>query len=127
MFSPDTAVRSAHGTKGAATISGGTYNKWSLVFSTTQGCAGEAAATVEIETPLITSAAPIGEIPLRAAQDTIAATPSAYLTYAGATLISGTVTVDAVDDYFSGSMTAQVTIGGVPTDITATFDAPMCQ
>jgi hypothetical protein len=63
---------------------------------------------------------------LRAAQDTIVAAPSAYLSYMGATLVSGTITVDSANDYVTGSLAAQVTIAGAPTDITATFNAPVC-
>lgn len=127
MFSPDTAVRSAHATSGFATISGGTYHRWTITFSTIQGCTGEAAGTVELDTVVSQTAVPLGATTLRTAQDTIAAAPSAYFSYMGATLVSGTVTMDSADDYLTGSLSAQVTIAGAPTDITATFNAPICQ
>jgi hypothetical protein len=127
MFSPNPSVRSAHATQGFATISGGTYHKWTVTFSLTEGCAADAVSTVELDTIVSQTAAPLGATTLRTAQDTIAAAPSAYLSYMGATLVSGTVTVDSADDYLTGSLTAQVTIGGAPTDITGTFNAPICQ
>lgn len=126
-FSPDPAVRAAHATRGQGTVSGTAYNKWTIVFSTNEGCAAAAAATVEIETSLAVAAAPLGATTLRPAQDTIAAAPSAYLAYPGATLVSGSVTLDAADDYLTGSLAAQVTIAGAPTSITGTFNAPVCK
>lgn len=126
MFSPNPAVHAAHATQGLATISGGSYKTWKIAFSLTEGCASEAVATVELDVSLAAPSAPLGATPLRPAQDTIAAAPSAYLAYMGATLVSGTVTLDAIDDYLTGSVAAQVTIGGAPTDITATFNAPTC-
>lgn len=127
MFSPDTAVRAAHATKGPATISGGSYNKFTIVFSLTEGCASEAVASIELETALTQTAAPLGATPLRPAQDTIAVAPSAYFSYTGATLISGAVTLDSASDYLRGSLDAQVTLAGTATDVGATFNAPLCQ
>lgn len=127
MFSPNPSARSAHASQTPATIGGGSYHKWILTFALTEGCAAEAVGSIELETPLATSTPPLGTITLRAAQDSIDTTPSAYLSYMGATLVSGTVTVDSADDYLTGSMTAQVTIAGAPTEITATFNAPVCR
>jgi len=126
MFSPNPAVRSAHATRGTGTVSGTAYNKWNIVFSLTEGCAAEPAAAVEIETSIAVTAAPLGATTLRATQDTITAAPSAYLAYTGATLVSGSVTIDAADDYVTGSLAAQVTIAGAATDVTGTFNAPLC-
>jgi hypothetical protein len=126
MFSPNPSVRSAHATQGLVSY-GAPFNKWTITFSLTEGCAGEAVASVELDTAIASTAVPLGATALRAAQDTIAAAPSAFLTYMGATLVSGTVTMDSADDYLTGSLTAQVTIGGAPTDITATFNAPLCR
>ncbi len=126
MFSPDTAVRAAHATKGPATISGTPYNKFTIVFSMIEGCTGEPAASIEIETGINQSAAPLGATTLRAAQDTIAVAPSAYFSYMGATLVSGTVTLDGASDYITGSLSAQVMLAGAPTGIDATFNAHLC-
>jgi hypothetical protein len=125
-FSPNPSVRSAHATKGLATISGGSYNKYTIVFSLTEGCAGEAVSSIEIDTSIASATVPLGATALRATQDTIAAAPSAYLSYMGATLVSGTVTMDGADDYFTGSLAAQVTLAGAATDVTGTFHAPLC-
>jgi hypothetical protein len=126
MFSPNPSARAAHATKGLVSY-GAPYNKWTIVFSLTEGCTGEAVGTVELDTAIASTAVPLGATALRAAQDTITIAPSAYLSYMGATLVSGTLTMDSADDYLTGSMTAQVTIAGAPTDITATFNAPICQ
>lgn len=126
MFSPDAQVRAAHATRGQGTVGGTAYNKWSIVLSLTEGCTAEQAASIEIETSIAISAAPLGVTNLRPTQDTIAAAPSAYLAYAGATMVSGTVTLDAADDYLTGSFAATGTIGGASTPITGTFNAPLC-
>lgn len=125
-FSPNPSARSAHATRGPATIGGTAYNKWTIVYSLTEGCTAEATASVEIETSIAVSAAPLGPTTLRAAQDTITAAPSAYLAYMGGTLVSGTVTIDSADDYITGSLDAMLTIGGTPTAVTGTFNAPVC-
>ena len=126
MFSPDPTVRAAHATRGPATISGGSYNKFTIVFALTEGCTSATAAAIEIESALTQTAAPLGPTTLRPTQDTIAGAPSAYFAYTGATLISGTVTLDSASDYFRGSLAAQVTLSGAATDVTATFNAPLC-
>lgn len=126
MFSPDTKVRAAHATRGQGTVGGTAYNKWTIVFSLTEGCTAEPTASIEIETSIASSAAPLGPTSLRPTQDTITAAPSAYLAYTGATMISGTVTLDAADDYLTGSLAATGTIGGASTPITGTFNAPLC-
>jgi hypothetical protein len=125
MFSPNPSVRSAHASKGLVSY-GAPYNKWTITFSLTEGCTSEAVASVELNTAIANTAVPLGATTLRTAQDMITVAPSAYLSYMGGTLVSGTLTMDSADDYLTGSMTAQVTIGGAATDITATFNAPTC-
>ena len=112
---------------GVVNYGGALLTRWTVTLSPTEGCVSEAAASIEINSLSSMTALATGTVPLRAAQATVDTLPSAFLTYQDATLTSGTVTIDAASEAFvSGSLSAQVTLAGAPTTLTATFGSPVC-
>jgi hypothetical protein len=106
---------------------GAPYHKWTITFATVEGCAGDTIATVEIDTLSSVTTVPIGPTALRADQNTVTTVPSAFLTYQAGTLVSGSVSIDSFSDGFiAGSLTSQVTLAGVATDVNGTFSSPTC-
>lgn len=112
---------------GYASYGGASYHRWTLTFATIEGCAGDTVATVELNTLASTTDVPTGAITLRADPNTITALPSALLNYQAAPLVSGTVTIDtASEGFITGSLTSQVMLAGVATDVNGTFSSPTC-
>lgn len=106
---------------------GAPYHRWTITVATIEGCGGDTAAEVEINTLSSVTEIPLGPIPMRTTETTIAALPSAYVRYLGAPVVSGTVTIESGNASFvAGSWTAQVMVNGTPTDLSATFGAPVC-
>lgn len=120
-------AHSARAQAGYVSYGGASYHRWTLTFATIEGCTGDTVATVELVTIASTTDIPQGPVTLRADQNTITALPSAFLTYQAAPLVSGTVTIDtASEGFITGSLTSQVMLGGVATDVNGTFSAPTC-
>jgi hypothetical protein len=112
---------------GVVNYGGALLTRWTVALSPTEGCVSEAAASIEINSLSSMTALAAGTVPLRAAQMTVDTLPSAFLTYQDATLTSGTVTIDsATESFVAGSLSAQVTLAGAPTALTATFSSPVC-
>jgi hypothetical protein len=107
---------------------GAPYHRWTVTLSTTDGCAGDDAASVEIITLSGETALPIGTFAMRTTETDINGLPSAYLRYTGATTSSGSITIDpsSTAAYVVGMWTAQATVGGAPTALSASFGAPVC-
>ena len=106
---------------------GAPYHKWTLTFATIEGCTGDTIASVELITLSGVTAIPLGPITLRADQNNVTAVLSGFLSYMASPLVSGTVTIDSGSDGFvSGSLSAMAMVGGVPTDVSGTFNAPTC-
>lgn len=125
-WSANPQVRSARAQAGFVSY-GAPYHRWTISLATIEGCTGDTIAAVELITLSTSTALPLGPTPLRADQATVASVPSAFLTLAGATGTTGTVTIDSASEGFVvGSLTAQVTLGGTPTTLTSTFSAPVC-
>lgn len=120
-------ARAARAQPGYVSYNGTSYHRWTITFAMTEGCGGDTVAAVEIETlASVTDIAP-GTTMLRANQNMIATLPSGYLAYQAAPLVSGSVTVDSASTtYITGSLTSQLMIGGVATDVNGTFSAPIC-
>jgi hypothetical protein len=105
---------------------GAPYHKWTITYATIEGCTGDTVAAIELDTLSSAAAVPIGATALRTDQNTVTTVPSGFYSYMAATA-TGTVTVDTASDGFvTGSIVASVTIGGVPTDVGGTFNAPIC-
>ena len=120
-FSGSTAVHSSRATQGD-TFHGAPLHKWTIILATTEGCGGDDHVSVEINTVSGVSEIPIATVPIRADLNTIAALPSAYLTYTGATVTGGSIPIDSGGSFVVGSFTAQTSLGNV----TGTFGAPVC-
>jgi len=120
-------AHSARAQAGYVSYTGASYHRWTLTFATIEGCAGDTVATVELITLASITDVPTGMIALRGDPNTITALPSAYLNYQAAPLVSGSVTIDtASEGFITGSLTAQVTLAGVATDVNGTFSSPTC-
>lgn len=120
-------AHSARAQAGYVSYGGTSYHRWILTFATIEGCTGDTIAAVEIETLASVTDIAMGATTLRVDQNTIGTVPSGYLAYQAAPLVSGTVTVDTASAGFvTGSVTSQLMIGGVATDVTGTFSAPTC-
>ena len=120
-------AHSARAQPGYVSYGGGSYHRWTLTFATIEGCSGDTVATVELLTIASTTTVPTGTITLRADQNAVVALPSAYLNYQAAPLISGSVTIDtASEGFITGSLTSQVMLAGVATDVNGTFSSPTC-
>ena len=116
------AVHSSRATQGD-TFHGAALHKWTIIMATAEGCGADVQASIEINTLSGVTDIPIGTVPLRTDLDTIAALPSAYLTYAAAQATGGSITIDSNNGGFVvGSFTAQTAAG----DLTGTFGAPVC-
>ena len=121
-FSGSMAVHSSRATQGD-TFHGAPYHRWTITLATTEGCGGDDQASVEINTLSGITEIPIATVALRTDLNMITALPSAYLTYSGATVTSGSITIDSSNGAFIvGSFTAQTSTG----ELTATFGAPVC-
>lgn len=107
---------------------GAPYNKWTITFATVEGCTGDTIGSVEIDALPSATSVPTGATPLRTDQNTVTAVPSGFLSYMAGTLVSGTVTIDSATDGFTvGSLSAQMMVAGVATDVSGTFSAPTCR
>jgi len=125
-FSANPAAHSARAQSGFVSY-GAAYHKWTITFATIEGCTGDTVASVELDTLSGVTTIPVGATTLRPVQTTIATVPSAYLEYMASPLVSGTVTIDsAAEGFVTGSVTSQLMVGGVATEITGTFSAPTC-
>ena len=125
-FSGSDMVHSSRAQAGFVSY-GAPYHKWTITVATLEGCGGDTQAEVEINTLSGIIDLPTGVIPVRTTETMITALPSAYVRYQGAPVISGSVTIDSASpSYVAGSWTAQVMLGGIPTELTATFGAPVC-
>lgn len=126
QFSPSATVRSSRAAPGVVSY-GAPYHKWTITLATTEGCGGDNQASVEINTLSSVDTLMPGPIAIRTAETTINTLPSAYVRYMNAPVLSGTVTIDSfASDFITGSWTAMLMIGGVPTEVTASFGAPVC-
>lgn len=126
-LSVNPAAHSARAQPGYVSYAGASYHRWTLTFATVEGCAGDTVATVEVITLASSTAVPTGTIPLRADVNAVTGLPSAYLNYQAAPLVSGNVTIDtASEGFITGSLTSQVTLAGVATDVNGTFSSPTC-
>jgi hypothetical protein len=106
-------VKFARTTTGITSYGGIGYYQWNIILATTEGCAGDIAATFEINTPVVgaPNAYPLGTIPVRADQIPVAL-PSALATFDVATGVSGNVIVEQVDTFeVRGSFDATLTSG----------------
>ena len=122
MLTGAPTVHSSRATQGD-TFHGAPLHKWTIILSTSEGCAGDDQASVEINTPSGTSDMPLGVIAIRADENTIAVLPSAFVKITGATVTGGTVTIESSAGAFMvGSWAAQTSLG----DSAATFGAPAC-
>jgi hypothetical protein len=120
-------AHSARAEAGYVSYGGTSYHRWVITFATVEGCTGDKVAAVEIETIASTTDIVVGTSTLRADQQSPGNLPSAYLDYQAAPLVAGTVTVDtATAGFVTGSVTSQLMIGGVTTDVNGTFSAPVC-
>lgn len=125
-FSHSTLVRSARAQPGFVSY-GAPYHKWTVTLATTEGCAGDTSLEIEVNTLSSVLEMPTGTLPVRTVENDITALPSAYVRYMGAQVFSGSVTIDsATDDYITGTMSTTLMLNGVPTDVTASFGAPVC-
>jgi len=118
------AIRFSRATTGLTNYGGVGFYKWNIIFSTTDGCGGDAAATFEINTALTgPNGFPTGAIPIRAEQ-VPTVVPSALATFDVATGVSGTVTIESIDGTkINGSVDATMTTG----PMTGRFIAFTCQ
>lgn len=122
MLTGAPTVHSSRATEGD-TFHGAPLHKWTITLATTEGCGGDDQASVEINTASAVRDMPVGVIPIRADENTIAVLPSAFVKITGATVTGGTVTIDsAAGSFMVGSWAAQTSLG----DSTATFGAPVC-
>lgn len=121
-FSGSTAVHSSRATQGD-TFHGAPYHRWTIIMATVEGCGGDDQASIEINTLSGVTEIPIATVALRTDLNTITALPSAYMTYAGATVTGGSITItSSTGSFIVGSFAAQ-TAGG---ELTGTFGAPVC-
>lgn len=126
QFSPSATVRSSRAQAGFVSY-GAPYRKWTVTLSTTEGCAADDQASIEINTLSGDLDLPIGTFAIRTAEATITALPSAYVRYMAAPVVSGTVTIEtATTTFVTGEWTATLMLGGAPTEVTATFGAVVC-
>ncbi len=117
-----TAVHSSRATQGD-TFHGTPLHRWTITLATIEGCGGDDQASIEINTVSGVTEIPIATVALRTDLNTIVALPSAYMTYAGAAITGGSITIDSSTGAFIvGSFTAQSAAG----DLTGTFGAPVC-
>jgi hypothetical protein len=125
-FSGSPGVHWSHAQSGFISY-GAPYHRWLVSVTAADGCAAEPAAQVEVTTLSGTTDLPLGTFPMRTAEATILALPSAYVRYMSAPVISGSVTIESASaEFVAGSWTAQVMIGGSPTELGGTFGAPVC-
>jgi hypothetical protein len=119
-------VRAARAQPGFVSY-GAPYHKWTVTLATTEGCAGDTSLELEVNTLSSVLEMPTGTITVRTIENDITALPSAYVRYMGAPVLAGTVTIDsATVDYISGSLSAMLMLNGTPTEVTASFGAPVC-
>ncbi len=113
-FAAAPTVHFSHATTGLTNYGGTGFYKWSIVLSTSDGCAGDAIGTFEINTSLTgPNAFPTGVIPIRAEQ-VPTAVPSALATLDAATGVSGTITISSVNGTrIDGTVDAMLTTGPV--------------
>jgi hypothetical protein len=120
-------AHSARAQAGYISYNGTSYHRWTISFAMVEGCGADPVASVEIETLASTTDIAMGTTMLRGDQNMIATLPSGYLAYQAAPLVSGSVSVDTASTTFiTGSLTSQLMIGGVATDVNGTFSAPIC-
>lgn len=125
-LSDSTAVHSSRAQEGFISYGGVPLHKWTITLATTEGCSGDTAASVELNTTAGVTEIPLGTTMIRS-QEMTTTLPSALLRYNAAPVISGSVTIDTASaSYVTGSWTAQIMVSGAPTEVTATFGAPVC-
>jgi hypothetical protein len=121
-------VHFSRSTTGLTNYGGTGFYQWFVILSTGDGCAGDTAATFEINSALTgPNAFPTGVIPIRAEQvPTIV--PSALVTADAATGVSGSITISSVSGQGAGTRvdgSADMTLTTGPA--TASFIAYTCQ
>ncbi len=121
-FSGSPTVRSARATSGDTFHGGAPQHKWVIILGTTEGCAGDDVASVEINTLSGVNDIPLGPITVRPEENVVPALPSAFLKFTGTTATGGTVTIDAGGSFVVGSFAITTAAG----ELTATFGAPVC-
>jgi len=121
-FSGSATVRSARATSGDTFHGGAPQHKWVIVLGTTEGCAGDEVASVEINTLSGVNEIPLGPITVRPEENVVPTLPSAFFKSAGMTATGGTVTIDSGGSFVVGSWAITTAAG----DVTATFGAPVC-
>lgn len=117
-------VKFARATTGITNYSGVGFYQWNIILATTEGCDGDIAAKLEINTAVIGSpnAFPIGTVTVRDPAATVTS-PSALATFDVATGVSGSVTVDSVTQFeIKGDFDAAMTTG----QMTGSFIAFRC-
>lgn len=126
QFSASPAVAASRAQAGFVSY-GAPYRKWTITLATTQGCGSADEGSIEINTLSGVLDIPVGTHPIRTAEGTIDTLPSAYVRYMGAPVLSGSVTIEsATPSFITGEWTAMMTIGGAPTEVTASFGAVVC-
>jgi len=124
----DATVRTSRSAQDFATIGGGVYHRWTITLGTIESCTGDTVFQADVETLSSDTSLPIGTHMFRTDETTIASLPSAYARYAGNVVTSGSLTIESADaTYIYGSISAMVTIDGVPTAVTGAFGAPVCK
>jgi len=122
MFSGAPTVRASRATQGDTFHGGAPQHKWVIVLGTTEGCAGDDVASVEINTLSGVTEIPLGPITVRTEENVVPSLPSAYFKFTGMAATGGTVTIDAGGSFVVGSWAITTAAG----ELTATFGAPVC-
>ena len=126
QLSGATEVRAASAQAGFVSY-GAPYHKWTISFAANQGCGATTVGSIELNTLASVTDVPIGAIPVRTTEMTIASLPSAYIRYMNGTVVSGTVTIESASSGFVvGEVTSQLMINGTATDVSGSFGAPVC-
>ncbi|HEU0034120.1 MAG TPA: hypothetical protein VFQ53_26010 [Kofleriaceae bacterium] len=107
-------VHYARATSGLTNYAGVGYYKFTIELATTDGCAGDTVASIEINTALTgPNQFPTGAIPIRTTP-TPETVPSAYVTFQGATGTAGTIMIDSVaGTRIDGSANVTMTTGAM--------------
>jgi len=122
VFSGSMTVRTARAVSGETFHGGVPQHKWVITLGTTEGCAGDDVASVEINTLSGVNDIPLGPVPVRPDENVVPVLPSAFFKFAGTTATGGTVTIDSGGSFVVGSWAIQTAAG----ELTATFGAPVC-
>lgn len=125
-LSADPTVTSSRVTAGFMTRGGVPLRTFTVRLVSTDTCDAPALASFEIDLPSNSNLPPVGDVALRTTPDPLDL-PSAYYLTSGTTIASGNVAITAATaTRITGSLTAQATINGTATTLTASFGAPLC-